>query len=251
MSEVRQPGWYKDPSSSTEQLRYWDGDQWTDMTRGTEAPYAAPTEQTIKENYAPIKSARSPVVETILAIMEKLTKFVADGLVFIGFWTAVITFIFGAGGWKIGGVSIAALFWFTLRAGVILACLYYGIIKPLKTIYAFSVWKKTFREHSSAILPVDSNLTTEDFTRFAIRLMNSSTIYLVAACLTSVVIALVAHDPMMDAIGNPWSDLLTIAIMVIGSKILALAYGLYPTYKFDKENSVAYDIVTSQDWNSL
>lgn len=38
MAEEYQPGWYPDPSGAANQLRWWDGSQWTDQTAPAQQP---------------------------------------------------------------------------------------------------------------------------------------------------------------------------------------------------------------------
>ena len=66
------PGWYADPAG-TPQLRWWDGNQWTDQYRGGDAPAAnaASSAPAAAANAGP--SAPTPHFTPVTSIQPRMT----------------------------------------------------------------------------------------------------------------------------------------------------------------------------------
>lgn len=145
---------------------------------------------------------------------------------------AIATFIFGMGAWRVGGIEFSGWLWLALRAAVLLVLFCYIVVKP---IYAIYIHKKTKRTYLRMIDNQDKDI--REFARFAIQYQFSVTKGTIAASLISAGIAFILHDPMMMALGNPWADIITIAVMLIGGKVL-LVLLFFPSGRFRlaKEN---------------
>ena len=158
--------------------------------------------------------------------------------VFVAVMFAIATFLFGMGDWKLSGTKFYDWFYLTLRLCVILALFYHTIVLPINAVFVASKIKKSYQEMFNY-----PDKSIGEFAHFAIRYWNSVSVCNIAASLICAAIAIFLHDLMILGIGNPWADILTITILILGTKVLTFLFFLIPDARLSKENPCMYEAV--------
>jgi hypothetical protein len=177
-----------------------------------------------------VKSATAGIATAILGLVGSVI-YIAIALTVI---IAIATFVLGMGDWKLAGTRLSDWLWLALRLSVILTFVNYTLLVPISTINKNASIKKVFHEFIG-----DADENEQYILNFAVRFFKARNISIIAGSLFSVTIAFFLHDPMMAAIGNPWADLLTIAVMIIGSPVLSalLSFTLFRKLKAEDPNA--------------
>ena len=225
MNVDMQPGWYSDPSSKQSQLRYWDGDSWTEMVQGQ----------------APQRTSLS-VEDALKMLKELLTAMLLLSLTTIGIVVSVvpliiiIVIVFAIFGGEIAGTTVIGFMSWLLMVAVILAFVYNGILSPIWLMFKNYSLKKTCRTFTASATEYEDwwNLS------YAIRFLNTTTTTWIVGTLASAILAFMLHDLMMSSMGNPWTGLLTLGILIIGKAFLFLLFAIVPYIRLEKENQVMF-----------
>jgi sensor histidine kinase YesM len=186
-----------------------------------------------------IRAHRLGLIGQIFNIIAFIVSLlVGFGMLFIVI-VAMATFVFGMGDWRIAGNRLSDLLWFVLFAAVIFSFVYFTVINPMRILINNTSLKKEFHEEFDANDFGENRVIT-----FESCLLNILSVSMVAGCLASTGIAFFSHDPLMFTLGNPWADILTILIMLIGSKLLGLAFSAPFILKLRKKDPLMAKILS-------
>lgn len=230
--EQRQPGWYENPNGEPGSVLYWDGSRW-----GTES-YSS---DRISNGESSLGKKPRQGTLRMAAIVIGVCKFVQSiGCLFIFAFIllAILCNVFNLGGWKIAGTPLVEWGSRTAMASVFSALAINAILIPVMSL----VEKAAFRTVVFDAIDDEECSTKEDIdaVSFLLRAKSTTTRCTIAGSLISAAIGYLAHDPLMSAIGNPGTDILTLAIIIIGGIALAAVFSNLLTNRYRHENPILF-----------
>ena len=184
-------------------------------------------------SYNPEPQGASKGIFVLGSLVASLIKFLVGIIVIL----LIMIYVFDLGAWRLAGVQVASICSMALKAAVIIALIHTLVLKPI----ALLVRRSAILESLKDDMAYPSNGDTRQ-ANFMARYFNANTWCYVASSIAAAVIAFLAHDPMMGAIGNPIADLLTLAI--IGLVPVVLGYILFAsaTSGLKKEDPQLYSL---------
>ncbi len=211
MEESRQAGWYKDPHDEDE-MRFWDGQCWTDMTRSSAPETSTAVKMPGKGmlNFYKVVYGLTITFNTLvvaLSIIFVLSILPIPLPPFVQYHlerTPIIAIIPNLPQYTVLGAIIAV-----------------GIVTPIQILSTIIPARGLAANLCNA---ADKNYASGEFSkrthdyfysaaRFALKVKKTHTRYCVISSILSAIITLLVHDPLMTAIGNPWADLLSLIIL--------------------------------------
>jgi hypothetical protein len=232
MYENLQPGWYEDPSGEPEQFRYWNGEEWTQLVQDAGDKQSGQKAKAIADT---IKTAGTGALTVLIGLFGVLVC-IAIGITALA---AIATFVFGMGDWRLGGIRFTELLWLALRVVVILVLLnnvlFVPIVAIIKNIKVKKLYHRKLSESETTKAELDKTMN------YIAKFWNIQSTSTIISSLLAVAIALIAHDPMIESIGNPWADIIAVAIMLIGGSLMVSIFNVIPFSKLKKEAPDAFE----------
>lgn len=230
----RQPGWYPDPQGSTGSLRYWNGSEWS------EKKYAP--EEVGSNSFEKVRSSSSiGFPKTILALCKFLQGLIGT-IIFLFFLLVILCSLFNLGGWKIAGSTLVE--WGSKMAMVSVACAFISniILVPIMTIAEGRLLKHVLVETMADAdnYPNDQAAEIISFTVFVGRIKRTERKCLIAGSLIAAALGYFIHDPLMDSIGNPATDVITVLVIFLGGIILSTVIAGRASSRYRREDPIMF-----------
>ena len=244
-----QAGWHSDASSGNQRLRYWDGQNWTGMTKpatddpavsvsddltdpvsddpavsasddltdpATNDPVGSASDDPVGEQYR-IKEPNPSLVNAVAPVALIANCFIKLSITIgVIFFFSIIPVMF-FGDWEIGGIGS-----FIATCAVVCALVSAGIAIPIvsscnKVIIHRCVWDMSEAEKATYLR---GKLTKEEHAYkcstyyLTWRMYNSSQNTKIIVFIVAALIALVMHVSLMSVLGNPWTDVIVLVFIV-------------------------------------
>lgn len=153
----------------------------------------------------------------------------------------IVVYVFGLGGWRLFGVTLVAMASYALRAAVYVALFYMIVAKPGHILIMRSSLTGTLRQGPTGL--ADKDRHELDFAR---RFTSSLFLCELASALLVGLIALLAHDSLMGAIGNPLTDVITLAVVGFAPNLIASFADVVLLSKYKNEDPQLYQQFMSE-----
>jgi hypothetical protein len=216
-------GWYPDPEDPTQQ-RYWDGGAWTQNLAPAAASTPAAEAPSAQDQPArPVQAAHS--VRQLHEARGEDSR-AAGCLIVVPFFIAryvvpVVAIAAVASGLFNLGIPLLPR---ALQWSVLYLFAYVLLFMPLNITTTTSRRNRVIRQTT---LQLGDGENDPDPTVYeeAILANNAFRNWQIAWLVMSAIAAFLLHDPLMSALGNPWADVLTIAILVVGFQLSGVLVG--------------------------
>lgn len=213
--ESYQPGWYKDPYGAEGMVRYWDGASWSNQSRPLDQLNARPGGMGREPSNGMVRFAI--VAANILKGLQ--------GIVWMGIGLflllAVLCTVFGMGGWRLAGTTLvewgSRVGMFSTLGVIAISLVVIPLIYELEYIVKKKVAFELVRDSENEFGPDRQSIAFgNSFLSLARIERNGATI----SSVLGAILGLMAHDPLMDAIGNPGADIVTILVVFVSGVVL-------------------------------
>lgn len=234
MEESRQAGWYKDPHDEDE-MRFWDGQCWTDMTRSsapeTSTAVKMPGEG-VRNFYKIIHGLTTAFIKVVITL----------GVIFI---LSIIPVTFTSlGQYQIGGMPVISIASILSQYAVLGAIIAAGIAIPMQAlatiiptrVFAAILCEEADKSYASGEYSIEDHDYLYKSAQYVLRVKKAQIRCTVVGFILSAIIALLIHDPLMTAIGNPWTDLLSLIILGVAIMLIGFVLDSAITQKLKTED---------------
>ncbi|MEG0217071.1 MAG: DUF6273 domain-containing protein [Raoultibacter sp.] len=215
MHETRLSGWYKDPFEEVNQLRFWDGTQWTDMVQSAES--FAQSTGTTSTTSSPI--GKINCLKFISGVISEASKLSVAATVIL----AIAVCVFGQGSFEFSGISLFSLLEKTLRATTTIMIIDCLIGNPLSHVAQKMASQdrakkaaQTIRDQSILFGETPTE-DPEDFLRYCKVIKNCD----VASSIFVALIAFGLLSVLTQTANYPWADIATILVIFLGIPLVS------------------------------